>query len=666
MKIDYDKFSEEELEALQRGDYDALSEKSLRYLSAFEQADTEVEPTTLEALSTGFVEGVPFLKDAVAGVDAIAEEIASDEPMSLENAVQNYRGKLEEANETINRAEEMAPVATGVGDFIGSAVSAAGGGIGATMVAGAASGLSRSEDRSAIDLASGAALGAAGYGVGKLAAKGIKGLSNFASRKASEAGDEAILGIIGMDKVSGAQRINRHVGRHATDVDDFVKTMRKKGIVDFGDTPEEVLKKVQAAKEQSGANLGKVFKAIDDEIKIEIPASRVRGNIKQKVAQRYLESGDEGTREIGKQISQFVDDIGWKSTKKNSVMKHSGKYLPSGAPEMVREVTEEIIDEPLSVLKLNEIQKDISQRIHSIFKRNGADATVAKEQERLVAKELKSIIDDVVGDHSDDAMNLLKAARKDYGHMAAAEELLVEKIQKVTQDPTGGLKQWLQRKTFPTAIGILAGGPTGAGIALAADYIVRHPKTPAFIANGMPKLANLLATKPAGRLAAKITAAAGLSNDKFHKVLRSSIAELNLLEKPMERDVNQVLYRRDDITNYLVDEHPTLHKEWLEIIDNGSEDEVAMFMDKLSETRSGKKFVQEGMGWSGRVFNDGDKAVIEKQVRSSNYPASEKARLLKELYKTGKIPVEEEIRLREPNNGKQRNKQLGNKVKYGW
>lgn len=648
MEIDYDKFSEEELEALQKGDYDSMSEKSLRYLSAFEKVDAKVEPTTVEALSTGFVEGVPFMKDAISGVEAIGEEIASEDPLSIDGAVDKYRTKLEEANDTINKAEEMAPIATGVGDFVGSLASLPiGGAKGATAV-GALSGLSRSEDRSARDLAAGAALGLGGYGVGQALSKGARSVSNAMSRKAAEMGDESLLGILGANKAGGAQSINRHIKRNGGDANDLLKTIRSKGIVQAGDSEQDILTKVMAAKKESGANIGAFFREVDEVYKPEIPAQSIRNRVESEVASDFLASSDPGTREIGESLISFSEHMGRKSVKQNKVMKHSGKYLPSGAPEMIPEITEEIIDEPFNMVKLHKMQSDITKRIHSIFKRNSVDATAAKEQERLVASKIRNIIDETIEENSPEAIGMLRGLRKTHGNLATVGDLVEDKVAKATQDVTGGLQQFLRSKTVPIALGTVVGGPTGAGIALAADFLIRHPKTPSYIATGMPKVAKLLQVNPAGKMAAKLSAAAHMSSDRFNKALRSVIAEMHLTEDPLPRDIDEVLKRRDDISNYLLEDQPTLYKEWMEVVDNGEPDDVARFMDKVSSTRSGRKFVQNGMGWSGRAYSETDKAAVERQLKNTPMPAAHRQKLLNALRKDGTIPNEEEIPQREP------------------
>lgn len=658
MKVDFSKLSDEEMVALSEGNLSKLSDKTMRYLDSFNSSVEEEKPSMLEAASAGFIEGVPFMKDVMAGVEAVTEEMADDskEGISLSSTYDRYKGKMDDINASINRAEELSPEVMGIkastlGDIAGG-VALPFAGVKGAMVAGALSGVSRSEDRDLTDALVGASLGGASYGVVKGMTSGVKKVANYAGEKLSKMADDSFLGILGLDKTSGAARVSKHLDITNQSLDDFTKSLRdikidvkgkKVSIIEGGDVPDAILKKLNFALDKEGSAIGNILKEVQDLGNPSINSAELRKKLASELLPLFSGSDDPATREIAKDLGSFISDIGKKIVKETQ--EHTGEYLPSGERKM--KIVQEVLDDPMDLPRLHELQKDIRKRISAIFKRNNADATVSKEQERLVAQKVGEIIDDTVGAVSPEALTSLRAVRKTFGNLSKAEELLSEKIDKSTHDVMGGLKTFVRSTFMPTLVGGAIGGPTGAIGAIALDKLIRNPKLPSYVASGLPKIAQQLSINPSGKIAAKLMAATALSDDKFHKTLRASIADISLKEMPIKRSIQDVKARSNDIFNILDEDMPSVAQDFRNLIEEGSDSEIALFMDGLAKQRKSSSYLESGVGWDGIAYSNEDKQALEIQLKRANIPAAQRQKLLMDLRASGKIPDMNSVQPRE-------------------
>lgn len=610
------------------------------------------EPTTVEALSTGFVEGVPFLKDAVAGYDAISDAVASEEPLELGKVYDRYKENLEDINETINIVEDKAPVASTAGDIAGGLVIGmplAKAGMAGAAGLGAASGLSRAEDRTIKSAAAGAALGMAGEKLGQLAGKAVKKAGQFTKKAIMKHSDEALQSIIGADRSYGASKVFDQLKKTNQSIDDFVSSIRKTKVngddlIAAGDTPEDVLEKVVVAKNNAGSALGNLFKEVDDQFKVEIDVPRIKARLKADVVDEFIKSDDPGTREIGASLSKFIDELGVNPGNVKKTLKPSGQVDPAGAPIMVEEVVEEITRENTwSLTRLHSLQKDINKRISSVFDRKGINIEAAKEQERLVANAIGDIIDDtldqVPAKADSTVLQQAQNLRKQFGNMATIDKILTDRVRKSGKDWQDLVKKAFSFRSIATSsIATAHMGPAGLLAGPVMATALSNPKLPSYIAAGLPKLAQAVVEDPASKLASRLVLASSLSSEKFEKEIKGGIAEINLRTNPIPRTTDKAFIQYEDIKNFLKRDLPSQAQIFEEVVENGDSEEMARFLDSMSKTREGSKYFEAGVGFNGKVYSPEDKAMFETQLKSADIPAAQRMQMIKSLRGEGIIP----------------------------
>lgn len=634
--------------------------EELEELELLEQQEQEkvqaaqVEPTTMEAISTGFIEGVPFMKDAIAGVEAIQERVTSEDPLDIDKFVDQYQDNRADIDRTINLSEELAPKATFAGDVIGGIASGAGRSLAASALEGAASGLSRSEDRSAADAIVGLGSGMLGHGIGSVVGKGIKKVGKQVGGLLQDKADEALSAALGSDRSFGAARIHKHLKVSRQTGKEFLDNVKGLGIVEAGDDLPRILDKTSKVKQELGRELGSFYKQVDDELKPEIDINSVKSRINDDVISDFVNSDDPGMQQIGAELGEYVAKIGKKPGKVSSVLKPSGAVNPDGSPIMVKEITEEVIDDSQwSMSRLHNLQKDIRSRIAAIYKSNGMDKTAAKEQQRKVAASIGTVMDDTLDEISTPdnlVYQLNKDLRRKFGNVSTVEEILDNRLGKTKADPMLELKQMMGfRSMLLTSVGAGVGGPVGAGIGFGLNAIINNPKTPTYIAAGLPKIAQMIAKNPGGDMATRIIAASSQSSKKFNTAVAGTIAEMNLMVQPISRNMEQAKDSYDDIEKLLEHNLPSVAKQFREIRDGGDDDAMASFLDGISKNPEAQRFFESGVGFDGKVYSVEDKAIFDKQVRGSQVSGTQKMQLLKDLHGNGTIPDMEAVPARQPN-----------------
>jgi hypothetical protein len=548
------------------------------------QLEAPEKPTVMEALSTGYVEGTPFLKDAVAMADAVDEDNAS-----FDDAYTAYKSNLEEINEDINNAERQRPVATFIGDVVGTtatmlaggaalkggALTARGVSMGTAVGTGAMSQLSRSEDRSLVDPLIGAGLG---Y-VGEKGQKESEFMNDVLTQKMPE-GDELV--------------------------------------ISFRDTPERMLDKIDIKKNEVGSSLTSMYRKVDSEFDVKVDIEKLKNSLQEDVVEQFARSDDPGMQKIGQELSNYINSIG----KKSSGMKRET------TPEGVKLIEEFVADDAWDLTRVHGLQKDIRKRIESIYKRNNVDVTVAKQQQAKVASSLGRHIDEILSTVSkegkEDIISQVKKARTQYGNLSQMEQSVENLIRRGT--PAGweqNVKEFFSfRNAVATTMTSSVFGPTvGVPAGFALKKVIDNPKTPVYVAKGMGKLGSIISANPTGRIASRLNTASLLSDNEFKRALYGTIAEVNLKQNPIARTTDDAKTRVGDMRNYIKLNAPSMLQEFDAILEQDSDAALAGFLDNVSKMEGLNKLFEPGIGFNGKVYSPEDKAQLETQIKQT-YPTS--------------------------------------------
>lgn len=130
-------------------------------------------------------------------------------------------------------------------------------------------------------------------------------------------------------------------------------------------------------------------------------------------------------------------------------------------------------------------------------------------------------------------------------------------------------------------------------------------------------------------------------------IVDAGLATSELLKRPLKRNTEDTMAKLSDIRAILSVEAPKVLEQLNQAILKN--EEIGPIMDIVSKTPAAKEIMEDGMGWDGRVFDEKDKAALEKGV--SDQPlitADEKLRMISQLRQGGIIPDLENAPTRRP------------------
>ena len=657
----------QELEELERLEAMETREANLApTVEQMEKAKAEVEPTMMEAASAGVVEGIPFLKDAVSAYDGISDAMEEDN-VSFDSAYSAYKEKLDETNKDLNRVESKSPGAFMAGDIAGTAASfAAGGaalraaGAGATLTplgadvaagatVGAASQLSRSEDRGLTDVAAGAAMGGVAELGGHYVMKGVKKAGRYLMDKADDVGIRSAERILGIKNVSTRKAMHKHLKRTKQKESEFmndVLTQKMKDsdemMINFSDSPERMLDKISIRKEQIGDDIGKLYKEVDSMHKVEIDIEDLKSGLRDDVLPQFMNSDDPGMNAIGAQLDEYISQIG----------RRSKGIKKEVTPEGTKLIEEIAVDNKWTLSRTHKLQKDIRKRIEKIYKANGMDLNAAKEQQRQVAQSLGKHMDEVlehVSSDADDVIGIIKKRRLEFGNVSSVKDTLEAEIFRAKDEPIAMIKEALGlRSLMMSGVATSAVGPMGLVVGPILNKVIHNPKTPLYLSEGVKKVSQVIQAAPTGYIATKLNSAALMGNEKFKTTMYGAIAEINLKQQPLARSSEEIIRRQADIRHLIKDKQPQSLADFDKVMESNDPDQIAGFMDQVSKVEGVSKLFQPGIGIDGKVYNEMDKATLEQQLKSSDLPAAQRMEMLDALRKNGIVPDFNSVVIPEP------------------
>jgi len=193
-----------------------------------------------------------------------------------------------------------------------------------------------------------------------------------------------------------------------------------------------------------------------------------------------------------------------------------------------------------------------------------------------------------------------------------------------------------------------------APMSLAINALRRSKTAPATFGAFSNKIANFMEKYPkspvSDTMLRRLTTSAAISSVEFEKELANQASRVSFLERPLERSVDEVKARRGQIFNLLKGTDEELAHTFQDLIENGSDDDIAMFMDNIGKDRDSKPLIVEGIGFNGRVYGQEDKDSLIRDVKANrNLPRIQRIYLQQKIQSEGYIPTPEDLGdMREP------------------
>ena len=607
---------------------------------------------TVRAAGLGAVEGVPFAKHALAAGEAIIEGNTDD-------FSESYKENLREWNDEINKAEEDHPVATFVGD-LGASLAVPGGLATKVATFGAASALSRDEDlETPADLLSGeAALTAAGGAVaGKIGQKAGQFLGFLGSKL-------GILSARGVSEAAGGvgpktvKDINKHVmkfygGEGVKSAEATVKfakeimeeTVDGQPLIKTFQSFEDTGMKAAAKKMELGQKIGKMIQQADDAIGKEVDTQSIYNKIRSEAGiDKLLESPHGDTVKVGQKLLAKLDA----DFKNPPEVKRITKMLADGT----QEVSEESVDKgfkQFSLSRLHDYKKDLAADVSKAFEKNRGDLTREMQEQVSQVGVLSRIIEETVDSVDDTIVNKgsFKDLNRRWSNMNLVEKMTWDAQFRKSGGPLALLKTAMGFKGLVVGAALKSGADVSNSVAMAAavtfNEAIQSPRTPATLAAGLSKLSNVFRSNPRSPYLKRVLAGAALTSDEFRNAVTSSIGEINLIESAVARTTADAKAKKGDILSVLDYHAPEMAEQMRIAIENDDDEALAALMDEMSALPQAQKFIEPGIGWNGKLYNEEDMVQMEQEIRSSRLPIHVKLQKINDMKQTRNVPQVEPV-----------------------
>lgn len=613
-----------------------------------------------DASLLGVVEGVPFAKDVLSAGQAAYESVTGDIPFG-----ESFAKNKNEWDAAINEAEEKHPLAFNMGD-IGSGFAMPLKSIKAMTAFGAASSVSRSEDRDIWDAVSGGALGGTFGYLGQKAGDAI----NFVGKKLGVISDESVKNILVSNR--SKEKVNQHIRKwyvkQGDDLDTGTarfanKVLNKKidgkFIIEKADTPNNIALKAKSWKESAGKNIDKILSESDKTIepqKVQSFYNRLRKDlgIDDLLNNPSSDAQAKGTKLLRTLEDEFFEkqQTGVQKLTKEidtGIIDSSGKPVFRKVEELVPEFSS--APKKLTLKELNNMKKYYASKSNEqVLNGIPVKSDVAQFYGDMT-KKISSEIDDLVTTENFLDKYGFKSFRKANREYATAS-LLEETTRKVADNENLGILDKFQEVlklrgmvfvagTVGTA-GLASTGSEGAAVTTALGTILYGLSTsrsaaPRF-ALAARELADNLRNPNYSKYLQKLSVAASLSSNAFRDKLSATMSEIALSNNKVERNLDSVLDKSKELVNIMQDMDPDKGAALQKMLERGNEDEIGAFLTNIEKTTDLSHIISDGIGFAGKVYSEEDKAMLANQLSSANISLSQKLQLKKNLMDNGIIP----------------------------
>jgi hypothetical protein len=614
-----------------------------------------------ESVIAGGIEGLPFAKDALAATESIVE-IATTEA-ELSEFGERYANNKKEWDDEINRAEEANPNAFLAGD-IGSSFAIPGGvfksagklALGKTLAKsamfGGASGVSRSEDRNASDFIDGAAAGAVGAGIGEGIGKAAGAVGKFFSRQAKKGIVEATGAMDMKTKKSLNNHVTKFFGKDTTktvaqQTDEFAtelleETLDGKPLLaplqSFEDTAEKAFRK----KDLYGKEIGNILNQADEQVgklKPELIYNDIKAN---SGISELLNSRDAKSQQLGNRLLKELDEA-FGVVRETTPVVRKVSNPQTGALEEIPEMlpTGKVSFRDMSLLDLHKYKLDLAKRGRREL-RNPNSTTNAEELNKRMGI-ISSSIENIVEGSSIDVKlaDNFKSLNRKFANMNVVEEMASSQAMKAQQGPVGAIKDLFSGRGMTTGVLAAASGvpkEVSATIAIGVNQMLTSDSLPATLAKGMHTIGKHLSTNPDSVYLKRLITQASVGDEDFRKAMGNVVGELNLIDNAVARNVDDVKLKSDDLLPAIEFYDEDLANNLREAIKDDNDEAIAQIMDQVSKIPNSKKFIQDGVGFNGKVYSPEDKQMLIDQVDSMDISLHQKLMHKKGLRDQGTVP----------------------------
>lgn len=619
----------------------------------------------LQAYGDGIMSGIPFAKDIYSGGAAVKEAITNpDVDFSIDTISKSYHKNMADVNKMLRESEEKYPGAFSAGEItsgaaIMTAVPAAGATLAGVGILGAMYGLSKSEERTVYDAASGAA---SAIVFDRLGAFSSKMMGKMLSKTAQLA-DDTLQTAVGAVNKTTVKKLNTHLMRSGQTAQSFadnimslevVGTDRASGVlkreplISFGQTAEDTLEKAQILKREVGESMGTILSSLDqlhgkDAV---LKPQDMHTRLRTDLVDGLINSDNPDSQVLGAKLSTYIRDM-FKYPEEKVVLENGVETV-----ETVWKWKDDF-----SLQKTHQLAKDISefvQREYGKIPGAGTEASLLA-QKKNVDGIVRNMLDEKISSFfsipgvtegkSDQVLNIFQQSKLDYGNLSLVEDLMVDQLATKQEGALGVLKNLFNTKGLIIAGGVAGvamgkGMDVGTSIAMGAtiNQFLASSRTPPAMAVGLRKLADGLSKMPDPEIVQKLAVSTSLGMDDFRDAISFGIAKLEINAYPIKRSFAEIERRQDVLYQLIRAEDKQLAEDFATVMDTKEPSVIGEFLESIENHPKARKYIEPGVGYDGRVFSEQAKQMQIKNIDRANLPLGQALRLKDQVRTQGLIP----------------------------
>lgn len=632
--------------------------------------------------------------EMVAAVETVGKVIEGETEFAVESIENTYNRQKDIEQELIRRAKQDNPWSATAGEIAGGAAQYAGAGAAGLPIAGIKSlgttatltGLQSVARNDEIDykeigkdVGSGVVLDSIFMGLGKFVKSGF----SAAKSALGFAPVEAVA-----SRTSDLKKVGEYLKQTAAPVDSNLPfTVRAKQkteayreslkrftdnltegnmpIVQSGLDADEMLERSIIKQKSIGKEIGNILSSIDESAKVELDTTEIERKLLKDIVDPLLESDLPERVALGQKLAETIQGALNEETIQITKKVVGNRTLPSGATEPIIETVENITRTPkkgFNLRRLHNLYRDIADGATFPKGANASiDETKIAEQKAKIAGSMIGTIEELVDAHSkkiidaDDALSLaaFKNRKQAFRDTLVASEVLSQTASEVRS--SSGLSAMASR--LVGLKGFVLGSAIGASVldksailplSLGINLLRNAQGVPSSLGVAGKNIANFMEKFPKSpkteAMMRNLVASASIGAASLEKEIATQAARVSFLERPLERNVEDVRARASSLHHLINKNSPEMANQFRELLEKGTDDEIGAFVDMLSKDKDASELVQDGIGFNGRLYSQEDKDIISSDVKiNRNLSRLKRLKLIQRVQSEGYIPTEEDL-----------------------
>jgi hypothetical protein len=184
--------------------------------------------------------------------------------------------------------------------------------------------------------------------------------------------------------------------------------------------------------------------------------------------------------------------------------------------------------------------------------------------------------------------------------------------------------------------------PAVASGFIAANSVLKNSRTPLVMAKTLDKIGKAHLKYPDHPMWKGLIMSANINMDQFRNEFSNVISKVSFLENPLPRNVEGVKSNKENIVSFIRSESgEDIANDLDNAITHAKDKDISQIMSNILKDAEADldQYIEEGVGFDGKVYSPEEKAFFKSEIDSSDAPLGWKLKAAKDLRENGTIPT---------------------------